>query len=97
MKQQRGRSDVSRLCEAIERLVELHRTMAVAQLDHDRKILDRALSVADWGLSQRRIEAETAYHVDRPINPYVVPEPPARRIPDVPDIQVSNGSTSFSD
>lgn len=91
----------ARLCDAVERLVEMHRTMMIAHLDENRKILDRAFQAFDWGLRVAGIEAETERHSDRPVNPRrriesASPYAENGAIEPEPDIVTPPGSTSFN-
>lgn len=92
-----AKSTESRLCESIDRLVELQRSMFMSMLDHQRKVLDRALSVAEWGLRAAEGEREFDRAAGRRVNPRTDPAAPYHEngtVP-VPDIVTEPGRTSF--
>lgn len=91
---------VARLCDTVERLSDQNAALQKALLEQQTKILDRALSVSEWGLRVAGIEAETARHSERPVNPRPrisdddIP-PPGRLNGDLPDISVGGDPNSI--
>lgn len=93
MRKTQNDQTIARLCDSVERLVDLHRSMMFEQMAFNKKMLDRALSVADWALSVRRIEQEVELNGKKPPG-WVESEPPvfsgrfAHQNGDVPDIVI---------